>query len=336
MRPIRLITCLLLGLLLLQVLSLRIGAVAIGWGEIWASLSGNASASATGTTIVWNLRLQRILLGTVVGAGLGASGAAFQGLFRNPLADPYLIGASSGAALGVASAVVLGLRAGLSGLPVSTVAGMCGAVAAVGLVCLIAHWGGHLSALSLLLAGVAVSSFTGALVSLLMFLNDREMAAIFHWILGDLAGQGAGELRMASAFVLTGTLLLWGSSRVLDALTFGEEAATALGVDPFRSQMLVVLAASLTTAAAVAVAGTIGFVGLVAPHAARFLIGARHGHVIPASAIIGAILLVSADDLARSLAPPAELPVGVVTALLGSPFFVVLLKLRQRELGAVS
>ncbi|HSG72466.1 MAG TPA: iron ABC transporter permease, partial [Planctomycetaceae bacterium] len=261
----------------------------------------------------------------------------YQGLFRNPLADPFVIGASSGAALGVAVAVVLGVQvSSVIGVSINSIAALLGSLGAVSLVYAIASLGRQVPVLSLLLAGVTVSSFAGALVSLLMFLNDRELVAIFHWILGSLAGQGWTEIYSSVPLILIGLVGLWMFSRPLDALTFGDEAATALGLNLTRYRPAIVLAASLTTAAAVSAAGTIGFIGLIAPHVARFLVGARHAYVIPASALVGGILLVLADGLARTLAAPAELPVGVVTALLGSPFFLILLKTRQRELGAAS
>ncbi|MCA8996499.1 MAG: iron ABC transporter permease [Planctomycetaceae bacterium] len=329
----------LLGLLvLLQVLSLRVGSVSVTWEDILETLSfaGDSDSNDTHATIIWQFRWQRILLGTLVGVGLGAAGAGYQGLFRNPLADPFVIGAASGAALGVACLVVFGGERGVMGPLSNATAGLLGALAAVWLVYTIASLGSHVSVFTLLLAGVAVSSFAGALVSLLMFLNDREMAAIFHWILGSLARPGGALLPWITLLMAVGILSLWSSSRVLDALTFGEETAASLGVNLTTARLKIVVSASLATAAAVAAAGTIGFVGLVAPHLARQLVGARHGYLIPASALLGAILLIAADDLARSIAAPAELPVGVVTALLGSPFFLLLLRSTSRQSGGMA
>lgn len=336
-RPVFILILLTIALITLQFLSLGFGPTPVSLSNLFADWTGAKKLSASEQIILWDLRWPRILLAGFVGAGLGAAGAGYQGLFRNPLADPFVIGASSGAALGVAVAVVLGVQvSSVIGVSINSIAALLGSLGAVSLVYAIASLGRQVPVLSLLLAGVTVSSFAGALVSLLMFLNDRELVAIFHWILGSLAGQGWTEIYSSVPLIMLGLVGLWMFSRPLDALTFGDEAATALGLNLARYRPAIVLAASLTTAAAVSAAGTIGFIGLIAPHVARFLVGARHAYVIPASALVGAILLVLADGLARTLAAPAELPVGVVTALLGSPFFLILLKTRQRELGAAS
>jgi iron complex transport system permease protein len=335
-RPVCVLMLLALALVCLQIVSLGIGPTPVSLADLFADWTGSRDLTASERVILWDLRWPRILLAGFVGSALGAAGAGYQGLFRNPLADPFVIGASSGAALGVAVAVVLGIQFSVLGVGINSVAALCGSLGAVSLVYSIASLGRQVPVLSLLLAGVAVSSFAGALVSLLMFLNDKELVAIFHWILGSLAGQGWSAIYSSVPLMMFGLAGLWMFSRALDALTFGDDAAQALGLNLLRSRTGIVLAASLTTAAAVSSAGTIGFIGLISPHAARFLVGARHALVIPASALVGAILLVIADGLARTLAAPAELPVGVVTALLGSPFFLILLKTRQRELGAAS
>ena len=318
-------------------LSLGTGAVAIPAGRVVhiLMLSPHAEQSATDVTIIWDLRLPRVLLASLIGGGLGAAGAGYQGLFRNPLADPFVIGASSGAALGATLAIICGMSESIWGLGGISAAALLGALLAVATAYAIASVGGHVPIPSLLLAGVAVSSFTGATVSLLMFLNDKKLITIFHWLMGSLSSRGWHVLGPTAPLIVAGVIGLWLQSRALDSLAFGEETAAALGLRLGRFRFFVVLAASVATAAGVAAGGIIGFVGLISPHVARPLVGARHVLLIPASAVVGALLLVIADDLARTIAAPAELPVGVMTALLGGPFFLIILKTRKRELGAV-
>lgn len=322
-------------LVIAALLSLGVGAVAISPGHILQILTerkGDALASAE-LTIIWDLRLPRLLLACFVGAGLGAAGAGYQGLFRNPLADPFVIGASSGAALGATLAIINGWQGGFLGLACIPAASLVGALAAVAIVYSIASVGRLIPIVSLLLAGVALSSLLGAIVSLLMFLHEEQLMTIFSWLMGSLSGRGWAALWSTALLILIGSSILWMHSRALDALTFGEESAASLGLGISRLRATIVLSASLITAASVAGGGIIGFVGLIAPHMARALVGARHAMVIPMSGILGALLLLLADDVARTIVAPSELPVGIVTALMGSPFFLYLLKTRQRELG---
>ena len=321
-------------LLIAALLSLGVGAVTISPGRILQILTdrGNSVAS-TELTIIWELRLPRLLLACVVGAGLGTAGAGYQGLFRNPLADPFVIGASSGAALGATLAIVNGWQGSILGLACIPAASLVGALAAVSIVFSIASVGRQIPMVSLLLAGVALSSMLSAIVSLLMFLHEEKLMTIFGWLMGSLSGRGWTTLWSTAPLVLIGASILWMHSRAMDALTFGEESAASLGLGMNRFRATIVLSASLITAASVAGGGIIGFVGLIAPHMARSLVGARHALVIPMSGILGALLLLLADDVARTIVAPSELPVGVVTALMGSPFFLFLLKTRQKELG---
>lgn len=326
----------LLALLLVAGLfSLGVGAVPIPASRVVQILwdARGSAASVSDTAIVWELRLPRILLACLVGAGLGAAGAGYQGLFRNPLADPFVIGASSGAALGATLVIVTGFQVSTLGVGWAQgsvqIAALAGSLLAVALVHTIASVGRQVSLTSLLLAGVATSSFLGAVVSLLMFLNHEQLVTIFGWLMGSLSGRGWPMFWAATLPVAAGCVTLWCASRVLDALTFGEDTALSIGVNLGRLRGVVIVAASLATAAGVAAVGVIGFVGLISPHLARMLVGARHIYVIPASGLSGALLLLLADDIARTVTAPAELPVGVVTALLGSPFFLVLLKARK-------
>lgn len=325
-----------LSLLVACTAGLGVGAVIIPPGRIWQHLTGQGVSAEhmAEATIIRELRLPRVILACFIGAGLGTAGAGYQALFRNPLADPFVIGASSGAALGATLAIVVGWQATAFGFGTVSLMALAGSLASVALVYLIASVGRSVSMLSLLLAGVAVSSFISALVSLLMFLNDEKLVTIFGWLMGSLSGRGWAVLRSSAPLILAGSIGLWLLSRPLDALTFGDETASALGIRLGVLRGLVVVAASLATAVGVSAGGIISFVGLISPHVARFLVGARHAYVLPASGLTGATLLVVADCVARSAAAPAEVPVGIVTALLGGPFFLVLLKLRQRELGA--
>jgi cobalamin transport system permease protein len=321
-------------LFMTALVSLGVGAVTISPGRILQILTErkeNAVAS-TELTIIWELRLPRLLLACFVGAGLGTAGAGYQGLFRNPLADPFVIGASSGAALGATLAIINGWQGTFLGLACIPAASLVGALTAVFIVYSIASVGRQIPMVSLLLAGIALSSMLGAIVSLLMFLHEEKLMTIFSWLMGSLSGRGWGTLWSTAPLILIGGSILWMHSRALDALTFGEESAASLGLGINRLRATIVLSASLITAASVAGGGIIGFVGLIAPHMARSLVGARHAMVIPMSGILGALLLLLADDVARTIVAPSELPVGVVTALLGSPFFLYLLKTRQREL----
>lgn len=318
-------------LLLVATVSLTVGAVSIPLSSIVGMVIGadNGKLSETETVILLHLRLPRILTACLVGGLLGAAGVAYQGLFRNPLADPYIIGASSGAGLGVVLAVIFGLQISVLGLSSISLAALVGSSLAVIVVYAIGSVGGQSSSLSLLLAGVALSSMINAIVSLLMFMNDEKLVVIFSWLMGSLAGNDWHVVVVTGVSFLAGCGLLWSLSRPLDANLLGDAAAQSLGLDVVRFRIFTVFAAGIATAAAVAAAGIIGFVGLIAPHIGRAMVGTRHAWLIPASAIVGAHLLLIADGIARTIVAPAELPVGIVTALLGCPFFLFLLKSRH-------
>jgi iron complex transport system permease protein len=324
------------GLLALAVLlSLGVGAVALPPGRVLSVLFRlpGAEVSRTEVAIIWDLRLARVLLAALIGAGLAGAGAAFQGLFRNPLADPFVVGASGGAALGATLAITAGLRWSGAGFGPVPLAAFVGSLLAVVIVYGVAEMGGTAPAIALLLAGAALSMLLSAIVSLLMIVNDQGLHETFAWLLGGLSGRSWPHLWASAPYLLVGLGGLWLMARPLDALASGEGTAQSLGLPPAQARGAVVAAASLATAAAVAAGGIIGFVGLIAPHIARLLFGANHARLIPISALLGALLLLLADDLARTALAPLELPVGIVTALLGGPFFLYLLKTRQHELG---
>lgn len=310
------------------VASLACGAVSVPLGNVWAALIHSPSAEPGDLTIVWDLRLPRALLAALVGASLAVAGAAFQGLFRNPLADPYVIGASSGAAFGATLALSFGLGMTALGLGSLPVAAFLGALLTVGLVYLVAETGGGTTVASLLLAGSAISAMLSAVVSFLMIWQEQPWFHVFSWLLGGFSGRSWPHLATATPFLLVGMGVLWLLSRPLDALTGGDELASSLGLPIRLTRLVIVAAAGLIVAAAVSVSGIIGFIGLIAPHCARWLAGAGHARLIPASALIGALLLLVADTAARTMLAPVEVPVGILTAAIGGPFFLYLLRSR--------
>ena len=299
--------------------------------------SDPGSVSKAATVIIWDLRLSRSVLAAVVGAALAMSGAAFQGLFRNPLADPFVIGASSGAALGAALAIALKVVIPVAGLSSVPAAAFVGSIMSVTLVYALSTAGtASPPTVSLLLAGTALSSLLSSMVSFIMAMRDDDLQQIFFWLLGGFGGSSWDHLISIIPYVLPGAAILFLLARPLDVLAFGEDSAKTMGVSITFTRLLTVGAASLTTAAAVAVSGIIGFIGLLAPHAARLIFGPSHRTLMPASALIGAILLVLADICARTVLAPVELPVGVLTSMLGAPFFLFLLRTRREGLGGGS
>ena len=317
-------------LLSIAVFSLVSGAVSISSFGILQWLIGleATSLNATERTILWQLRLPRVITACLVGGSLGIAGVGFQSLFRNPLADPYVIGASSGAGLGVALAVVLSFQASLMGLSGVALSAMVGSWLAVSIVFAIGSVGRGSSVLTLLLAGVAVSSMINAIASLVMYMNDDSVVVILAWLMGSLAGNDWSVVAATTLSSFLGFFILWSMSRPMDVFLLGDVASESLGMDLFRFRLLIVVGSSIATAAAVACAGIIGFVGLIAPHIARRLVGPRHARLLPMSACAGAAIMMVADLVARTIVAPAELPVGILTALLGSPFFLFLLKSR--------
>jgi iron complex transport system permease protein len=312
----------LLGLVLLAcILGLVVGAVSLAPREVVAAL---LSPDAPGAAIVREIRLPRVLLAFMVGGALGVSGAALQALVRNPLADPYLLGISGGAGLAAVFAMALGLG-GAWGVPLVA---FLGGLAAVGLVYRLSTVaGGRLDPRVLVLAGVVVSAFTGSLMTAVLTLSNAEqLRNAFLWLLGGFSGAAWRTVLIFAAYAALPLGLLFAAARALDLLSLGEEPAQSLGLDAPRARRVVYLSTSLLTAASVAVCGVVGFVGLVAPHALRGLLGPAHRRLLPAVFLASGGFLVLADALARTVARPTELPVGVITALVGVPLFAVLLK----------
>jgi iron complex transport system permease protein len=271
---------------------------------------------------VEEIRLPRVVLGLLVGATLAVSGASYQGVFRNPLADPYLLGATAGAGLGATIATV---HAGAVPLPIAAFAGAIGAVG--GAYLLGRSVGDGRSTATLILAGVAMAAFLTALQTLVLQQDTENVHAIYSWLLGRLSTSGWREVLLVLPYAVLSTGVVIAYRRLLDVLRVGDEEAAGLGIRVARVRLVVVAAATLGTAAAVAVSGLIGFVGIVVPHAVRLLAGASYRVVLPLSMLSGAGFLVLADVVARTALAPAELPIGVVTACIGAPFFVVVLRM---------
>lgn len=278
--------------------------------------------------ILLQLRLPRVLLVALVGGVLAVAGATYQGVFRNPLADPYLLGSAAGAGLG-ATVVIAYVPHGSGPLSTVPVAAFVGALAGVGLAYLLGSLAGRAGgggAGTLLLAGIAVSSFLTAVQTFIQQAHADDLLTVYSWILGQLGDASWSQLALALPYAAVSVAVLLGSARALDVLAVGDEEATTLGLRPQRVRLVVLIAASLATAAAVAVSGLIGFVGLVVPHIVRRLAGGSYRVVVPVSLLGGAAFLVLADLVARTVVAPGELPIGVVTAFVGAPFFAALLR----------
>jgi iron complex transport system permease protein len=320
-RPATALAGLAVALVASAMLGVLAGAVAVDPGDVLGALTGRADAPTT--AIILELRLPRVIAAALVGGALGVAGALLQGLLRNPLADPYVTGTSAGAALGSVAAVAAGGPALLT-----PVAAFAGALASVAVIWRLARIGGRTTVLTVLLAGIVISSFAGAVVTLLIVASDRlalRLRAVLDVLVGGVTSRGGPELLVALAIVAVGTVWALALARRLDAYAFGEETAATLGVDTDRTTTSVLVATALLTGAAVALAGLVSFVGLVIPHALRPLVGARHVILVPACLLGGATALVLADLGARVALAPAELPVGVITGLVGAPFFLLVL-----------
>lgn len=347
-RPVRIRAALIIPLLIVAlaaaaIVAAAIGAAGIPLARLPAALGlggGDPAFVARDHLVLWSIRLPRIALAGIVGALLAASGTVMQGLFRNPLADPALVGVLSGGALAAAGTIVVGDRL-LAGSGVTLpfeilpVAAFAGALATTSLLYRIATRGSRTSIAIFLLGGLAIAALANAGIGLLVFLaDDRQLRDITFWMLGSLSGATWGKVTATAPFLLAVTICLPFIARGLDLLVLGEAEAFHMGVEVERLKRLSILLIAAATGAAVSVAGVIGFIGIVAPHLLRLLVGPGHPLLLPASMCFGAILLVGADTFARVLAAPAEVPIGILTAVIGAPFFLALL-LRQRNLAGL-
>ncbi|MCI2254934.1 iron ABC transporter permease [Domibacillus sp. PGB-M46] len=284
--------------------------------------------------IVWKIRLPRVMLAGLVGASLSIAGASFQGLLRNPLADPYTLGVSSGASLGAVMVLFFGWALPFIGnftLPIISIAAAVLTIFSVLLFARMIEQSMKLE--TIILTGIIFSSFLGAFISLMIALTGDELRQIIGWLMGSVSMRGWSYISLLLPFFIIGSCWLMYLAPELNAMSFGEEKARHLGIDVQRKKMMVMIAGSVLTGAAVAVSGTIGFVGLVIPHFVRLLIGPDHRHLLPVSMIAGAGFLILADLAARTIISPTELPIGVITSLIGAPVFAIILMNRKRKGG---
>jgi len=307
--------------------SLSVGDIFLELLDRLPLIQVDSGLSEREAAILWQIRVPRVVLGGLVGAILAISGAAYQGVFRNPLADPYLLGVAAGAGLGATLVIAAGGDTTGILLPAAAFAG---AVIAVVVTYAAGGFGKRRNSATLILAGVAVASFFTALQTFVQQRSADTVREVFSWILGRLATVGWDEVRLLLPYAVASVIVLLASRRLLDVLAVGEEEANTLGVRAEQVRLVVVAAATLGTAAAVAVSGLIAFVGIIVPHAVRMLFGSSYRSILPLSLLAGAGFLVLADLLARTVLSPGELPIGVVTAFVGAPFFVVILR---RALG---
>ena len=320
----------LLVLALMLIVSLAIGSVFISPTELWHVISGTSS-SDTFRTILWNIRLPRTVLIALVGAALAGSGAAYQGLFRNPLADPYLIGVASGAGLGAVIAMSIRWPYTTLGLFAIPLAAFVASLLTVYLVYTFAQIGRTVPTTNLILAGVAVSSFTVSLTSFVMLRSTGEVRRAIGWLLGGVSLVGWDVTLALVPYLAVGMTALILTGYSLNLLQFGDDQATQMGLNVRRAKFIIIIASSLVTAAAVSFAGIIGFVGLIVPHIVRIWWGVDYRRLIPLSILGGASVLLVADVLSRIILAPEELPVGIVTALAGAPFFLWVLRRAKNQ-----
>jgi iron complex transport system permease protein len=323
----------LLGLALL--LGIAIGPVGIGPVEVVRVLLRHLlpldlDVAPVSDTIVWEIRLPRVLLAGLVGGTLAYSGAAYQGVFRNPLADPYLLGVAAGAGLAATIVIVGPVPATYGNVSLITLAAFGGAIVAVVLTYGLARMGGTTPTTTLILAGVAVSALAVSATSYLMLAHQRDTISVLSWLLGGFNNSGWNKMWFIVPYTVPAAIVIFLHGRLLNVMQLDEQQAQQLGVNVERTKLVVLVASSLATAAAVSVAGIIGFVGLIVPHAVRLLLGPDYRRLLPLAALLGASLLILADLAARTAISPGELPVGVITAFLGAPFFLYLLR-RQRK-----
>ncbi len=326
-------------LLFLSILiGLAVGSVALSPAEVLTILRSRLPFSNSPQmwpqaheVILMRVRLPRVLLAGIIGAALSLSGAVYQGVFRNPMADPYVIGVSSGAALGAVASMWLSLQLPFLGLNSVVPMAFLGGLGTMLLVYRIAAINGRLPILPLLLTGIAVSAFLSALVSVVVLFSNDKLRGILFWLMGGVSHASWAYVRVVVPYVLVAAVVVLAFARDLNAMLLGEEPAMHLGIPVESRKLLFLTVSSLLAACAVAVSGMIGFVGLIIPHTMRMVIGPDHRRLLPASLVAGASFLILADTLARTALAPVEVPVGVVTAFFGGPFFLWILRQRRRS-----
>ncbi|RCV49451.1 FecCD family ABC transporter permease [Marinitenerispora sediminis] len=328
-----------LALAAAMLLGVTAGAASITPGDILRELAAALPLGVEGPlnerqrAVLLELRLPRVVMGAVVGGLLAIAGAGYQGVFRNPLADPYLLGAAGGAGLGATLVIVFAPALSLGPVRAVPLAAFAGALLGVAAAYLLGSTAGRGGTAGLVLAGVAVSSFLSAVQTLVQQFRIEELQRVFAWILGGLGRGGWDDVVLVAPYAAVGALVLLACGRLLDLLALGDEKAASLGLNPTAVRLLVIAAASLATAAAVSVSGLIGFVGIVVPHLVRRMVGSDYRRVLPMSLLVGGAFLVLVDIAARTVVAPAELPIGVVTAFVGAPFFLVVLRATRHHRG---
>ena len=332
-RLARALAALSLVLLAVGVTALFVGSAGLSPSAVARALAGRAEASSVEAIVTLSLRLPRVAAAVLAGAALAVAGVGFQALTRNPLAEPSVLGVSSGAAFGVVLAQILGLSSGIVAALGAAVFAFAGALLAATIVYLVATAPGGLAVQTLLLTGVIVGIFFSAAITVIISVVDfNRLTGVIHWLLGNLGPIPAASLALFAVLAGAGVWLILKSSRELNLLALGEEASRQLGVDAERLKRRVFVAAALLTGTVVAFTGPIGFVGLIVPHVLRRLVGQDNRFLVPTAALAGGAFLLAADTLARNVVAPAELSVGVITAFCGAPFFVWILRTRSRPL----
>lgn len=283
------------------------------------------SQEQTHNVIVLKIRLPRILLASLIGIGLSVVGSSMQGMFKNPMADPGILGISTGAALGATLAIVTGMQKLVWGIGIVTIAAFAGALLTTFLIYSIARVGNKIPTITLLLSGVAVSFLFSSMITMLMVFNREQIENIVLWTMGSIAAANWRQVWLLAPIVLTGTVIIMTYARDLNLMATGDETAQSLGVEVEKAKKVLLVVSAVLVGACVSVSGIIGFVGLIIPHMVRLLLGSDHRSVLPFSAVGGALFMVICDTLARNLVPPAEMPVGAITSLFGAPFFIYLL-----------
>lgn len=326
--------CIIAAIIISGIFALSIGTVNVATDKVFKIVLSRLPVlkdfiiknwTATDETIILQLRFPRIILSFLVGAELSAAGTIYQGVFRNPMADPYIIGSSAGASLGASLGILFFPAMKIFGIGSVPFFAFIGAAGTIFLVYSLASVGGRTYSFTLLLSGVAVSSFISALVSFFMYFSDERLHQIYFWLMGSFSSQGWNEVYLNLPYGVTGFVFAYWNLREINILQLGEETAFFTGVDTERVKRMSLTAASLLTASAVAVSGVIGFVGLIIPHITRAIIGPDYRQLFSVSALVGGLYLMLADTISRVIIAPTELPVGILTALFGGPFFIYLL-----------
>lgn len=320
------------SILIIGFIALNFGAIAIQPQKIWSIIWQHQTDDSLGL-IIWELRLPRLIMAMLAGMALAVVGGSFQGILRNPLTDPYILGVSAGAALGACIAIAFQYTMGLFLAPFLPVFALFGSFVSIYLVYLLSRKRLHLPTTDLLLSGVAINFFFSAIITLLLAISRRGTHSMLFWLMGDLSTASWQKVSWIALPAFAGTIYQISAALELNAMALGEEEALHLGIQTGKLRLKIFLTGSMMIAAVVSFTGLIGFVGLVIPHIARLLVGPDHRIMLPASALMGSLFLLICDTLARSIMPPNEIPIGAITALIGAPLFIHLLKRRNDSDG---